>query len=354
MPSPAGPRRSTARSRPASHSPGGASSSTSASRSGTSSSSRGTRSTNRRSGPRAIGRKTTPPPILRLGTRVSPRSNGTGRKWSGSSSIARPIFSPRFRTGRDRRCCGRRCWSRTTRPITWASWCCCEGYWGSTRASLACGLSLLQPLNRELESDQRRVEPLAGVVVERRVGGAEHHSDHLERAAHQVRRGLLLRAPVHGLALPPPSAPPVLELPPFALEQPQQEAARPAAAAAFGSVAPLFLGPAVVGHGGCQPLTNFTTANTNATVVAAWAIQKENIRFVNRVSSWARRRSRVASDLANPACISARSSAMRCSSFASNREKLSSFSSRRSDRYVASTKLNHSTSSLVTSSPSLS
>src|SRR5258705_10397 len=48
------------------------------------------------------------------------------------------------------------------------------------------------------------------------------------------------------------------------------------------------------------------------------------------------------------------SSASRCSSFASNRAKLSSFSSLRSARYVASTLLNHSTSSLATSSPSLS
>ena len=46
--------------------------------------------------------------------------------------------------------------------------------------------------------------------------------------------------------------------------------------------------------------------------------------------------------------------ATRCSSLASNRAKLNSFSSLRSDRYVASTKLNHSTSSLATSSPSFS
>src|SRR6266566_4820443 len=42
------------------------------------------------------------------------------------------------------------------------------------------------------------------------------------------------------------------------------------------------------------------------------------------------------------------SSASRCSSFASNLAKLSSLTSRRSLRYVASTLLNHSTSSLVT------
>src|ERR1051325_9626899 len=48
------------------------------------------------------------------------------------------------------------------------------------------------------------------------------------------------------------------------------------------------------------------------------------------------------------------SSASFASSFASKRAKLSSFSSRRSERYVASTALNQSTSSLVTSSPNVS
>src|SRR5437588_29599 len=48
------------------------------------------------------------------------------------------------------------------------------------------------------------------------------------------------------------------------------------------------------------------------------------------------------------------SSASFASSFASNLAKLSSFSSRRSARHVASTLLNHSTNSLVSSSPKVS
>src|SRR5439155_20432535 len=99
----------------------------------------------------------------------------------------------------------------------------------------------------ELRPDQRRVEWLPGVVVEVRVGGAAGGGEEIERATHEVGGGLARRAPVGaGLAVQP--APPVLELPPLSLEEPQQVAARARAAAAVRVVAALSLRPAVIGH----------------------------------------------------------------------------------------------------------
>src|SRR5919198_914261 len=66
------------------------------------------------------------------------------------------------------------------------------------------------------------------------------------------------------------------------------------------------------------------------------------------------RRSSFASSSVTRRSSFASNCAQRCSTLASNRAKLSSFSSLKSDRYVASTKLNHSTSSFATSSPSFS
>src|SRR5947208_479169 len=119
----------------------------------------------------------------------------------------------------------------------------------SAVAELRGELALLgQALERELQPDQRRVEPLPGVVVERRVSRAARGDHEIERAAHQVGRRLPLRAPIDaGLAVP--SAPSILDLAALALEQPPQQVAAARAAPALRPVAPLGMAPAlIVGH----------------------------------------------------------------------------------------------------------